>query len=243
MLEVRNLVKNFGGIHAVKNVSFSFEKGEFLGLIGPNGSGKTTIFNLISGVYKPTSGNIMFNGKNISGLSPDEICHRGIARTFQIPKPILDLSVLDNVMLGILFGKKGGSFHRKAKEEAKEEAVNLLNFIGLKVDEDTMPVKLTAAELRKLEIARTLGTKPELLLADEVLSGLNHEELSVAGECLRKIHDEMGITIIWVEHIMGVLMGLVDRVIVLNYGELIADGSPEEVSNASTVVEAYLGED
>lgn len=242
MLDLQMTSKHFGGVKALHEVSFHVNEGDFLGLIGPNGSGKTTLFNVISGMYRPTSGDIVFQGERIRGLSPHRICHAGIARTFQIPKPILDMSVLENVMLGLSFGKKNSNHHHTTKE-TREEAWELIHFVGLKVQPEARPGELTAGDLRKLELARALSTRPKLLLADEVLSGLNHAELEDAAGVLRRVREEKKITIIWVEHIMGVLMSLVDRVVVLNYGALIAEGTPEEISNDQRVIEAYLGEE
>jgi len=241
MLEIRQIVKTFGGVRALKNVSFELEKGEFVGLIGPNGSGKTTLFNVISGTYKPTSGTVIFEGEKVNHLTPDRICHAGIARTFQIPRPIKSISILDNVMIGLIFGNAERP-KRHVFEVMQEEATRLIEFVGLKVDGDAKPEKLTAVDLRKLELARALATKPKLLLADEILSGLNHEELQEASIVLNKIRKEMGITIVWVEHILSVLMSLVDRVLVFDYGKLIADATPEEASKDVRVLEAYLGE-
>ena len=221
---------------------FTIHEGEFLGLIGPNGSGKTTLFNVVSGAFRPSSGRVLFEGKDITGMTPDKICHLGITRTFQIPKPIIGLSIVENVMLGLLFGH-GSYSSQYSTQTARQEAEKLLDFVGLKIGQDEGPGKLTVAGLKKIEVARALGTKPKILLADEILSGLNHEELEDAGKVLKRIRDELGITIIWVEHIMGVLMGLVDRVIVLNYGALIADEKPEVISNDDRVIEAYLGEE
>jgi branched-chain amino acid transport system ATP-binding protein len=241
MLEIKEIVKNFGGVMALRNVSFHVEKGDFVGLIGPNGSGKTTLFNVVSGAYKPTSGSVVFEGHEMTSLTPDKICHAGIARTFQIPRPIKGMSILDNVMLGMVFGNAERPA-RRATEVLEQEAEGLIDFVGLKVDKDAMPDKLTAVDLRKLELARALATKPKLLLADEILSGLNHEELGEASTVLKKIREEMGITIVWVEHILSVLMSLVDRVVVFDYGQLIADGTPDSISNDARVLEAYLGE-
>ncbi len=241
MLEINQLSKHFGGVKALKGISFTVKKGEFVGLIGPNGSGKTTLFNVISGVYKPTAGTIVFEGKELHHLTPDKICHEGIARTFQIPRPIKSVSLIENVMIGLLFGHKEKA-KRRSIAEAEEKAADLIDFVGLKVNKSALPDKLTAVDLRKLELARALATKPTLLLADEILSGLNHEELDEASIALKKIREEMGITIVWVEHILSVLMSLVDRVVVFDYGQLIADGTPQQISNDVRVLEAYLGE-
>ncbi|MCB2193034.1 MAG: ABC transporter ATP-binding protein [Deltaproteobacteria bacterium] len=224
---------------ALHEVSFHIKEGSFVGLIGPNGSGKTTMFNVISGALKPTRGEVVFEGETISGFTPNAICHAGIARTFQIPQPITTLTVAENVMLGVLFGRGG---KRKFHEESiKKDAIKMLNFVGLDLDPESYPEKMTAGDLRKLEMARALATQPKILLADEVLSGLNKDELKDASAILTKARAEMGVTIIWVEHIMHVLMKLVERVIVLNHGLLIADGDPDSVSNDKQVVEAYLG--
>lgn len=238
MLEIDKVSKYFGGLGALKEVSLRVKEGDFIGLIGPNGSGKTTLFNVLTGVLKPTSGRITFMGHDITGLTPDRICHSGIARTFQIPIPFKTLSVVENVMAGVLFG---GSYAAYSDQEAKQEALRCMDFVGLKVDERTMPGELGVAGLRRLELARALATRPKFLLLDEVISGLNQEETEEACSILKGIKDEMGITIIWVEHIMGVLMNLVEEVFVLNFGELIAQGTPLEVSKDERVIEAYLG--
>ena len=239
MLAIENITKSFGGVMALHEVSFRIDEGSFVGLIGPNGSGKTTMFNLISGALKPTHGEVTFEGRTISGLNPNHICHAGIARTFQIPQPITGLTVAENVMLGVLFGRGGKS--KYMEHHHKKEAMEMLEFVGLDLDPDSYPQKMTAGDLRKLEMARALATRPKILLADEVLSGLNKDELKDASEILVRAREGLGVTIIWVEHIMHVLMKLVERVIVLNHGLLIADGDPDSVSNDKQVVEAYLG--
>lgn len=239
MLKCNNITMRFGGLIALNNVSLQVRKGEIKGLIGPNGSGKTTLFNIISGALRPTEGRIEFKEKEITSLSPYDICHYGIARSFQIPRPFREITVCENVAFGVHFGKNESFLDSVAIKKAKD----LIDFVGLDVTDDAYPTELTAGGLRKLELARALATRPGLLLADEVLSGLSKEEIEEAALILRKIRDEMGITIIWVEHIMDVLMNVVDTVAVLNYGELIADGSPKSVGNNELVIEAYLGKD
>ena len=236
MLVVNGLVKRFGGFTAVNNVSFKVEKGEILGLIGPNGSGKSTIFNMLSGTFPPTSGSISFEGHELAGLAPHRTINRGIGRTFQIPRPFKRLTMFENVALAGYYGQ--GSHSKARAEEAAEKA---LAMVGLPIDRRASVDGLGAAGLKKLELAKALATGPKLLLADESLGGLDDKEMDQAAEMLRKIRDELGITIIWVEHIMGVLMRVVDRVMVLDHGEKISEGLPSHVSNDPRVVEVYLG--
>jgi len=238
MLEVRDVRKTFGRFQALNDINLKIEKGSFIGLIGPNGSGKTTFFNVLSGVYPASSGDIMFEGDNITKWTPDKICHAGIVRTFQIPRPIKDMSILENVMVGLLFGKDDVKI---SDRNARKQAMEWLSFVGLDLDPETMPDKLTAGNLRRLELARSLATRPQLLLADEIMSGLNPNEIEQTSEVLRKIRSELHITIIWVEHIMGALMNLVEYVVVLEHGEMIAQGKPGEISKNPRVIEAYLG--
>jgi branched-chain amino acid transport system ATP-binding protein len=240
VLEVSSVSRFFGRFQALSRVSLTVEEGEFRGLIGPNGSGKTTLFNVISGIYPASSGKVIFMGKDITRWTPDRICHAGIARTFQIPRPFREMTVLENVIVGVLFGQEEMLV---SQEQAREEAWKWLEFVGLKVDEDARPGELTAGNLRRLELARALATGPRLLLADEIMSGLNQEEIDQTSQVLKKIHEELGLTILWIEHIMGALMNLVERVTVLDYGQVIAEGTPEEVARDERVIEAYLGQE
>ena len=237
MLAVEGLCKRFGGFLAVNQVSFEVRKGEILGLIGPNGSGKSTTFNLIAGNLRPSSGSIRLDGTEIAGLSAHAICHRGIGRTFQIPRPFRKLSLLENVALAAYYGQAGSISRIEAQARAKEA----LDMVGLPSDASAQTGGLGAAALKKLELARALATRPQLLLADESLGGLDSSEMERAADMLGDIRSRLGITIVWVEHIMGVLMRIVDRVIVLDHGEKIFEGKPAEAAVDPRVTEVYLG--
>ena len=233
-LEIRKVSRFFGGIAAIKDVSFEVRKGEILGLIGPNGAGKTTMFNVVNGFYHPSRGEVYFKDQKISGFKPHQICRRGIARTFQVVKPLQRMSVLDNVI--------ASSFLRaKDKNQAVEIARESLQFTGLYEDRDVISRGLPLGKRKRLEIARALATQPELLLLDESFAGLNPAELDESIGIIRKIKDR-GITIMIIEHHMKVIMAISDRIVVLNYGEKIAEGTPLQIRSSPLVVEAYLGE-
>jgi len=238
VLEVSGLSKRFGGFLAVNAVSFAVRPGEILGLIGPNGSGKTTTFNLIAGTLPPTAGSIRFEGAEIAGLPAHEVSRRGIARTFQIPRPFRKLSLRENAALAAYYAQGG----RIGEAEAERRAAKALDLVGLPADPQTGTAGLGAAALKKLELARALATEPKLLLADESLGGLDTAEMERAAELLQSIRARLGITIVWVEHIMGVLMRVVDRVIVLDHGEKIFEGLPAEAAGDARVAEVYLGQ-
>jgi branched-chain amino acid transport system ATP-binding protein len=238
MLAVTNLSRRFGGFLAVNQVSFDVRAGEILGLIGPNGSGKSTTFNVIAGMLRPSGGSIRFDGAEVAGLPAHRICRRGIARTFQIPRPFRKLALLENVTLAAYYGV-GGSIGRA---EARHRAEEALSLVGLPTAATAMTDGLGAAALKKLELARALATKPRLLLADESLGGLDATEMQNAARLLETIRSRMNVTIIWVEHIMGVLMSVVDRVIVLDHGEKIFEGLPKDAARDARVVEVYLGQ-
>lgn len=235
ILNVENLTKEFGGLRAVDALSLSIEKGQILGLIGPNGAGKSTAFNCIAGVYPPTAGRITFKGKSINNHKPWNLCQDGLARTFQIVKPFASKSVLYNVMVG--------SFATTGKRNvAKAKALAVLESLSFADKQNLRAGNLTIADRKRLEIARALATEPQLLLLDEVMAGLRPSEVDEMVEILKTLRDN-GITIFVIEHIMRAIMALSDRIVVIQFGKKIAEGTPSEIANDEQVIKAYLGED
>ena len=237
LLHVNHLTKHFGGLAAVQNVNFEIGRGEIVSLIGPNGAGKTTIFNLLSGIYSPNKGEIRLDGEDLVGRKPFEICRRGIGRTFQIMQPFPHMTVFENIATSGLFGRRP----RVSMGQVEEEATELCRWVGLGDKLKAYPRNLTVADQKKIEIARALAVKPKLLLLDEVMSGLTPAETAEAVKLVRQLQ-ERGMTIFLIEHVMKVVMGISDRVIVLHHGEKIAEGTSNMVANDQRVIEAYLGE-
>ena len=239
MLKLDGVTKRFEGLVAVNNVNFEINEGEIIGLIGPNGAGKTTLMNLISGTLKPTEGRIEFNGQDITGLAPHDVCHRGISRTYQIPRPFPDMTALMNVAVGVFCGKNRPNM---SLSDAMLDASHFLEFVGLFGKRNILARDLSLFDLRALELARALATTPKFILIDEVMAGLNQSEVTIAIRLIRKIIEECHVTIMWIEHIMKIIMEATQRVVVLQYGEVITTGLPRVVVNDPRVIEAYLGE-
>ena len=236
ILQVQDLTKRFGGLQALSDITFDLAEGQILGLIGPNGAGKTTLFNVINGVYAPERGRVTFRGEDITGLPSYEVAQRGLARTHQVVRPLNDLSVRENVMVGACYGREKHSL-----KEARRVADAALTQVGL-IDRADQPAgSLNVAQKKRLEMARALAAEPYLILLDEVLAGLNPSEIASMMETVRAIRDQ-GITILMIEHVMQAIMAISDRILVLDYGLLIAAGAPEEVANNPQVIEAYLGD-
>jgi branched-chain amino acid transport system ATP-binding protein len=237
LLEGEGVTRFFGGLAAVSDVDFYVERGEVVGLIGPNGAGKTTLFNLISGALAPKAGAIRFKGQEINGLKPNRICKMGVARTFQSVKVFGNMPVVENILLGALFGTSGNV----SRADAAREATASLAFVNLPALRDRPAKDLTLANQKRVEVARALATKPEMLLLDELMAGLNPTEVAQAMELVTRIRDE-GITVFMIEHVMKAIMSVCNRIIVLHHGKKIAEGTPQEIATSKTVVEVYLGE-
>ena len=236
ILELQQISKSFGGLQALSNISFAVPEGQIMGLLGPNGAGKTTLFNVINGVYAPSQGHVIFRGHDLKGLKPYHIARMGMARTHQIVRPLKDLTVRENVMVGACFGREG---HNLA--EAARIADDIMQFVGLAERARQLAGSLNVAQKKRLELARALAARPHLLLLDEVLAGLNPAEIATMVETIRRIRDQ-GVTIIMIEHVMHATMKLCDQLVVLDYGKQLAAGTPAEVAANPQVIEAYLGD-
>ncbi|MCS6773401.1 MAG: ABC transporter ATP-binding protein [Thermoflexales bacterium] len=249
LLQADNITKVFGGLMAVNSVSLVVEKGSIVSVIGPNGAGKTTFFNVLTGIYKPDTGTITFDGNSLVGLRPDQITHLGIARTFQNIRLFNNMTALENVMVGmhtrLHAGLWGAIFQlpsvRREEARARQRARELLAFVGLEQRADELAKNLPYGDQRRLEIARALATQPKLILLDEPTAGMNPQETVEATELIRRLRDELGITVVLIEHDMRVVMTISERVTVLDYGSKIAEGKPEEIRSNPRVIEAYLG--
>jgi branched-chain amino acid transport system ATP-binding protein len=238
IIEVRHLTKQFKGLRAVSDVSFAIEKGKISGMIGPNGAGKTTIFNMVCGFYPPTSGNVFYKGNDITKKRAYQYTDMGIARTFQIMKPLANLSVLDNVIASAYFGRHRAKTIKQAQETARE----MLRVTGLYEKREMLAKDMGTPSQKRLEMARALATKPDMIFLDEVMAGLNPTETDEAIELIFKVRDS-GITVFMIEHIMRAVVSLCEKIIVLHHGEKIAEGTPEQVMNDDYVIEVYLGKE
>ncbi|HYA14848.1 MAG TPA: ABC transporter ATP-binding protein [Syntrophales bacterium] len=236
IIEVKDVTMQFGGLAAVADVSFVLNKGEILGLIGPNGAGKTTLFNVINGFYHPTKGDVYLKGKRVTNLRPHVLCKLGVARTFQVVRPLQRMSTLDNVIASAFI-------RTKTKSEAEKISLEVLKFTDLYDDINVLSKGLPLGKRKRLEIARALATQPEIILLDEAFAGLNPTEINEQIEIVKKIRTDRSITILIIEHHMRVIMAVSDRIVVLNYGQKIAEGSPYEIGHNPAVIEAYLGEE
>ncbi len=238
MLQIQNVTKTFGGLTALLRISVSIQEGETVGLIGPNGAGKSTLFNVICGM-RSDSGRILLRGKDITGLKPDEICHRGIGRTFQLVRPFLELSTLDNVACALVFGRR--KKEKAALKQIREEAADMLRYVKLDHRAHNLAKELVFAERRRLELARVLAAGPNLILLDEVMAGLSAPETKEMLDIMGKLKSDYNLTIFLVEHVIKLITAICDRIIVLNFGEKLAEGPPKEVLQLPEVITAYLG--
>jgi len=237
VLEGTGLVRRFGGLTAIRDFDFSVGRGQIVGLIGPNGSGKSTLFNIITGFCPADAGSVVFNGEDITRRKTHEIARRGIGRTFQVMRPLLGLTVLENVAIAVLYGREGMSSMTKARARARE----LLVLLHLDAKGDLPATALVTAERKRLEIARALAIRPDLILLDETFSGLNEVEIQDAIRLIFRIRDEFGVTVFLIEHVMKAVMGTCEKIIVLHQSTKLAEGAPEEVARNPAVIEAYLG--
>jgi branched-chain amino acid transport system ATP-binding protein len=238
MLKVEQVSKEFRGLRALHNVSYTIDAGKISGLIGPNGAGKTTMFNVVSGFFRPTAGKVIFAGQDVTNLQPFERCKLGMARTFQIMKPLPYMSVFDNVVAGCMFGR----YNFSSLGAARDTAMEILDFTGMTKRQDVLAKELGTADKKRLELARAFATKPKLLLLDEVMSGLNNTESEECVQLIRKIN-QTGVTVLLIEHVMQAVVNLCEKIIVLHHGEKIAEGSASEVMNNELVIEVYLGKE
>jgi branched-chain amino acid transport system ATP-binding protein len=236
LLELAHVSKSFSGLRAVQDVSFTVPEGQIVGLIGPNGAGKTTCFNVVAGVYRPDAGEVRFGGKRIDGWRPDRICRAGVGRTFQLVKPFVGLSVMENVIVGALNACA-------SVREAKEKSAQVIEQLGLAAKRDQMASSLTLPERKRLEVARALATGPRILLLDEVMAGLRPTEMDHMVALFRDLNAKLGLTILLIEHVMRAVMALSSHIVVLHHGEVIASGTPAEVTRDPAVLECYLGEE
>lgn len=237
MLDVSGVTKTFGGLTAVDDVSFTIDDSEIVGLIGPNGAGKTTLFNTITGVFPADAGTVTFDGVDLTHEKPSAICRQGVVRTFQIVRTFDESTVLENVTTGAVFGRH----HDRSMADAREAAREYLSFVGLEDKADLEASQLTIADRKRVELARGLACEPELLMLDEIGSGLTPQEISELTATIERIRDELDVAVFWIEHIMDAIMGSTDRILVLNKGSLIYDGTPESIRDDEAVARAYLG--
>jgi branched-chain amino acid transport system ATP-binding protein len=237
LLEGRNLSKSFGGVLALRDVSFAVAEGSIVGLIGPNGAGKTTLFNAVAGAFKPTSGQVLFNGTDVTGLPASTICRMGVARTFQVTRPFAAMTCLENVMVAAI-----NRYPEEPRSAIERRAREQLDVVGLSEFERIEARHLNVIQKKRLEMARALATEPRLIMLDEVMGGLNTQEILQAVAFIRRLRDEIGLTVLWIEHVMGAVMQAAERIIVLDQGQVLMTGTPQEVVNDERVIQAYLGE-